>query len=218
MNILKINKFLFIVTLSFFSCSNYMYQNTSSKYEYEYEFEKYEPYLSIDSVYKTKEDKLKFEELKAQCIKVILDTSNCFLKRRLNGSYVYRNYSIENILHNENYDSLVVLFVIDWALFSSDYKKGKIPKRTIIESKPMRVIVDKNGKWNFVCTPIVYGNDGSPYSEEMLERVKTSMKRTIIRCSYFKKDLTPDPTFFYRIFTNPNIFVPDPINDGFPLN
>lgn len=228
---LNLKNNLFLISLMFFSCSNNLYEKGLTKYEYNYEFEKYEPYLSIDSVYKTKEEKLKFEQLKDKFIEVIfdsiktklvLDTSICYCQKggRSQGDYIIRKYSVENILHSENFDTLVVLFIMDWAFYDENNEVIKYDKMEMsqITSTPIKIIIDKNGSWNFVCKPIIYGNDGSPYSEEMLKKVRLSMKRSIIRCSYFKKDLTPDPTFFYRMFTNPNIFIPDPINNGFPLN
>ncbi|MES2728435.1 MAG: hypothetical protein V4643_15100 [Bacteroidota bacterium] len=215
---------VYFLIIVFFSCSSALQQNAI--YDYDYKFEKYEPYLSVDSVYKSKEEKLKFEMLKDKFLSLIfdsvksnlvIDTSNCFFKQ---GDYVIRKYYVENILHNEGFDTLVVLFIMDWAFYdeNGEVRKYKNKEMSQITSTPIRIVINENGSWSFVCKPIIYGNDGTPSSPKMLEKVKLSMKRTIIRCSYFRKDLSEDPTFWYRMFTNPNIFIPDPLKDGFPLN
>lgn len=221
---------------------------------YDYKFHKYEPYLSIDSVYKDVGVQ-KFNQLKSHFLSVWLhpylydsnaifklttkpypygssnmkhyvDPDICYFK---DGKYStgFRGYSllkvyVENILHTKKFDTLLVMLITHEAILDSNGNIQMDEKKQTKErlcGNFIRVLVNDSNNWEFVCAPIKYSiSDYNNYSEKMLFEFRKSLKRQIIRCSYFKKDLTPDPTFWYRLFTSPDIFFPDPYKDGFPLH
>jgi hypothetical protein len=243
---------LLAILLIFLIVSCNTFYNITNQDMYNYKFSKYEPYLSIDSVYKTPAEKLKFIELKDHFLKVWLKpydykrneifcttlvsrkdgykdeiyANNCYYSGSANGfgDFCIRKVYVDNILHTQNYDTLIVLVVTDEADLDSNGQlqvyniEGKKHTYERIRGYPIRVLVDSVGEWKFICKPMLYGVDGSGYSEEGLGIVRQSLKRTIIRCNYFKKDLTPDSTFWHRMFTDPDIFWPNPQKDGFPLH
>jgi hypothetical protein len=221
---------------------------------YNYKFERYEPYLSVESVYKDV-GRAKFEDLKSHFLKVWLypyeyDTNKvfkvrwepaqygwqeygwkdyiepniCYFNNRANGfgDYSLMKVYVDNILHTKNFDTLLVLMVTYEAMLDSNgnvkiYPGNETHER--LRGNLVRVLIHEGNQWEFVCEPIRYGiADFNNYSEKLLSEFRRSLKRQIIRCSYFKKDLTPDPTFWNRMFTDPDIFFPDPYKDGFPLH
>jgi hypothetical protein len=248
-------KIVYISIIIFFllSCNSEILKNSDkSAYEYDFEFDKYEPYLNIDSVYKTKEEKLKFEVLKQHFLKIWLkpydydekvlfrikltsrpdgftdeiDPDICYYHGSGNtlGNYGIRKVYIENILHTKNFDTLLFLVVTDEAIIDSNGKvevgifAGKEKKYERIRGNLIKVLVKNNGDWEFVCKPILYGHSASPYTDENLFVIRRSVKRSVIKASYFKSDLSIDSTFWYRLFTYSQIYFPDPRKDGFPLH
>ena len=173
-----------------------------------YKFNKYIRYLDKDSTYKTIEEKVKFEELKAHFLKVWNDTSNCAIHDfpiYNNGiDYVYKNAEVvyvDNILHTPKYDTLLVLVTI--------YGKDKDEKGNLITnddgsarettiSKGIKVLVGKDGKWNFNCK---MGGGSELTTSKDINGLSNEFRKEVIRWSYFKKDKTQDTTFFHRLFT-----------------
>ncbi len=252
---------LLTLILQLSSCSLLYFDTYNTSQTFDYQFDKYEPYLSLDSVYKTYEEKEKYTELKNHFLKIWLhpyeyDTNKVFTLNwvptkyggkeygwrdyfepdicnyrgngRSFGGFSIRKVYIDNILHSLNYDTLLVLVLTDEAMLDSlgNLKVFKVKHqkwtRKRMRGVPIKVIVDTAGNWNFICKGISGELMSSGYKEKHRVReyhlLMQSVNREIIRGSYFKKDLTPDPTFWHRLFTNPDIYYPDPNKDGFPLN
>ncbi len=140
------------------------------------------------------------------------------------GDYVIKKVYLDNVLHTKNFDTLLFLVVTEEAIIDSNGKvevgrfAGKEKKYERIRGNLIKVLVKNNGDWQFVCKPILYGHSASPYSDENLFVVRSSVKHSVIKASYFKSDLSIDSTFWYRLFTDSKIYFPDPRKDGFPLN
>lgn len=236
------------------SCNSEILKNSEkSAYEYDFEFDKYEPYLNRDSVYKTKEEKLKFEVLKQHFLKIwlkpydydenklfrikftprpdgfkdCLEPDICYFNDKSGngfGDYAIKKVYLDNVLHTKNFDTLLFLVITDEAMIDSNGKvevgifAGKEKKYERIRGNLIKVLVKNNGDWEFVCKPILYGHSASPYTDENLFVIRRSVKRSVIKASYFKSDLSIDSTFWYRLFTDSQIYFPDPRKDGFPLH
>lgn len=205
----------------------------TNKKSFKYDYKSYLPYLTEDSLYKTIEDKVFLLQLKDTFIKIYNDYKrNCYFDD-LTGGKIYRydiktnsflhSYKVSDvriplILFNNSKDSALILFTFTTVLHDSSgnaltFKKNKGGGVT---NYPVRIRKEKN-KWVTQCEPITYGSVYQ-HTNDAVKIVEESNKKAIIRASYFKKDKTPDPTFWKRFFTNSAIFHPDPYKQKWPLN
>lgn len=182
----------------------------SSCMQESFKYRKYEPYLSVDSIYRVTQEKLLFDSLKAKFLNTWRDSSNCYLKGKMNqlGNYTILDVYIDNILHTPNYDTLLFLFSRHEAFLDENkaiarYHDGEKIERVI--GIPM-VVTTHGRDWYYNCHPQYYKILATHGEPEDILRVRSELKRAVIRAGYFSKDKKPNSSFWRHLFNDKYIY------------
>ncbi|MES2764732.1 MAG: hypothetical protein V4642_02615 [Bacteroidota bacterium] len=158
-------------------------------------------YLLKDSVYKTVEERQKFEELKEKFLKTWLDSGNCHIHFIPNGereakwnNKTIREINVVNILHTPNYDTLLVL--VTWLLGHN----GSYETHTKGIS-----ILNINGQWKYDCK----GTYNISIQGNAMEQFSLDIRRLMVKANYLTEDKKQDLTFFYRVYNDNDIWFKD---------
>ncbi len=166
-------------------------------------------YLDIDSVYKTDVEKKQFQELKSKFLQVWMDSNNCYVEKppcnncpiMVEWKYPRKVY-VENILHSTNFDTILVL--VTW--YSAQYNNDGSIFEERTKAIGMGAVIDSLNNFHFKCNGGTYWLEGSNKGGNQCSELAIHLKRLIIKGDYFKKDRSPDPTFWKRLYTDKNIW------------
>jgi hypothetical protein len=159
-------------------------------------------YLSVDSIYRTPEEKIKYNELKIAFLKNWFDSTNCYVKdyfkkpkyawESVNDVRKILKVEVDNIIHAKNFDSVIV-FVTYYAANIDDNGKKE---REITISDVMKAVISLDGKWHFDCKK---NNLGAYVDGENFEASSILLKNMIINSGYLKYG-KPDPNYVHNFF------------------